>query len=59
MEDVNKVKLPTIKKCDTLDHVVHYAMMQLSLKAGLKQFGKEGADAVIKELKQHHGMSTF
>ena len=34
-------------------------MMQLSLKEGLKEFGKEGEEAAIKEMQQHHDMETF
>jgi hypothetical protein len=34
-------------------------MMQYSIKAGLKHFGKKGESAVTKELKQLHDMETF
>ena len=34
-------------------------MIQLSLKKGLKEFGKEGEEATIKEMQQHHDMETF
>jgi hypothetical protein len=34
-------------------------MLQLSMKAGLKQFGKHGEDAVSKELNQLHLRDTF
>ena len=37
-------------------HVLGVIFQQYSLKAGLKQFGKEYRAAVNKELRQHHAM---
>ena len=31
VDDVTKVKLPRVRKCDKFDNIVHSAMMQLSL----------------------------
>ena len=59
VDDVTKVKLPEVRKCDKFDHVVHSVIMQLSLKKGLKEFGKEGEEADIKEMQQYHDMETF
>ena len=59
VDDVTKFKLPKVRKCEKFDHVVHSVMMQLSLKKGLKEFGKEGEEAAIKEMQQHHDMETF
>ena len=56
---MTKVKLLKVKKCDKFDHVVHSVMMQLSLKKGLKEFGKEGQEAANKEIQQHHNIETF
>ena len=41
------------------DHVVHYAMTQLSIKAGLKIWGTKGSQAVSNELSQLHLRDTF
>ena len=41
------------------DHVVHYAMTQLSMKAGLKRWGTQGSQAVSNELSQLHLQDTF
>ena len=41
------------------DHVVHYAMTQLSMKAGLKRWGKQGSQSVSNELSQLHLRDTF
>jgi hypothetical protein len=38
--------------------VTHYTMLQLSMKAGLKHFGKKGEKAVTKELSQLHLRDT-
>ena len=39
--------------------VLGVIMMQLSLKEGLKRFGKRGKIAAIKEMQQLHDMHTF
>ena len=41
------------------DHVVHYTMTQLSMKAGLKIWVNKGKQAVSKELLQLHMQDTF
>ena len=41
------------------DHVVHYTMTQLSMKAGLKRWRKKGKQAVSKELLQLHMRDTL
>ena len=41
------------------DHVVHYTMTQLSMKAGLKRWGNKGKQRVSKELSQLHMRDTF
>ena len=41
------------------DHVVHYAMTQLSMKAGLKRWGTKGSQAVSNELSYIHMRDTF
>ena len=41
------------------DHVVHYTMTQLSMKAGLKRWGNKGKQAVSKELSQLHMQDAF
>ena len=41
------------------DHVVHYTMTQLSMKAGLKILGNKGKQAVSKELLQLHMQDTL
>ena len=41
------------------DHVFHYTMTQLSMKAGLKRWGNKGKQAVSKELLQLHMRDTF
>ena len=57
--DVNRVEIPEIPKCDMIDHVVHCAMMQLSVKQGIKHWGKAGEDAAVKEMRQQHDMNVF
>jgi hypothetical protein len=34
-------------------------MMQLSLKAGLKKWGKRGEESAMKEMKQMHDLQAF
>ena len=41
------------------DHVVHYTMTQLSMKAGLKRWGTKGKQAVTNELSQLNMRDTF
>ena len=41
------------------DHVVHYTMTQISMKAGLKRWGNKGKQAISKELLQFHMQDTF
>ena len=41
------------------DHVVHYTITQLSMKAGLNLWGNKGKQAVSKELSQLHMRDTF
>ena len=41
------------------DHVVHYKMTQLSMKAGLKVWATKGKQAVTNELLQLHMRDTF
>ena len=41
------------------DHVVHYTMTELSMKARLKRWGNRGKQAVSKELSQLHMRDTF
>ena len=41
------------------DHVVHYTMTQLSMKAGLKIWGTKGKQAVTNELSQLHMRDNF
>ena len=48
-----------IPQCDTINHVIHYAVLHLSLKKGLREFGAKGKEAAMKEMQQHHDMSTF
>ena len=31
-DDVTRIKLPKVKKCDNVDHIVHAVMLQLSLR---------------------------
>ena len=50
VDDMTKIKLPKVRKCDKFDHVVHSVMIQPSPKKGLKEFGKEGEEAAIKEM---------
>ena len=40
-------------------HVMHIVMTQLSMKAGMKHWGKRGTRAVSKELQQLHHCDTF
>jgi hypothetical protein len=42
-----------------MDWALGVALMQYSIKAGLKKFGEKGEAAVTKELKQLHDMTTF
>ena len=39
--------------------LIHYALTQLTLKQGLKKFGKEGEKAVVKEINQLHDREMF
>ena len=41
------------------DHVVHYTITQLSMKAGLKIWGNKGKQAVSNELSRLHMRDTF
>ena len=41
------------------DHVVHYAMTQLSMKAGLKRWVTKGSQVVSNELSQLNIRDTF
>ena len=41
------------------DHVVHYAMTQISMKSGLKRWGTKGSQAISNELSQLHLRDTF
>jgi hypothetical protein len=41
------------------DKVVHYTMIQLSMKAGMKRWGDKAKQAVSDELKQLHYCTTF
>ena len=41
------------------DHVVHYTMAHLSMKAGLKRWGNKGKQEFFKELSQLHMRDTF
>ena len=41
------------------DHIVHYEMTQLSMKAGLKRWGTKVSQAVSNELSQLHLRDTF
>jgi Reverse transcriptase (RNA-dependent DNA polymerase) len=47
------------EQVDSWTTVVHYTMIQLSMKAGLKHFGPKGEKAVTKELSQLHLQDTF
>ena len=58
-EYVKNIKLPRVRKYDKIDHLVHAKMVQLFLEKGLKEFGKEGRKAIIKEIQQHHNMETY
>jgi hypothetical protein len=42
-----------------MDWALGVALMQYSIKAGLKKFGEKGEAVVTKELKQLHDMTTF
>ena len=44
----------SLNEVQAWDHVVHYTMTQLSMKAGLKIWGGKGKKAVTKELLQLH-----
>ena len=57
-DDLKDIKVSQVRKCNKSDHMIHAAMMQLSLEKGLQQFGKEGEKAPIKEMQQHHDMDT-
>ena len=39
--------------------LIHYATTQVSIKRGLKQWGKRAVKAVLKELDQFHTKKTF
>ena len=39
--------------------LIHYALTQLTLKQGLKKFGKDGESAVTKEIQQLHDREVF
>ena len=41
------------------DHVVFYAMTQLSMKAGMQRWGEPATEAVSTELEQLHYRDTF
>ena len=41
------------------DHVVHYTMTQLLMKAGIKIWGTKGKQAVTNKLSQLHMRDTF
>ena len=41
------------------DHVVFYAMTQLSMKAGMRRWGEPATEAVSTELEQLHYRDTF
>ena len=41
------------------DHAVFYAMTQLSMKAGMRQWGEPTTEAVSTELEQIHYRDTF
>jgi hypothetical protein len=57
------VTLPTISDVDDVepdwDLVTFVCISQLSMKAGLKKFGKQGEEAATKELSQLHLRYTF
>ena len=48
----------SLNEVQAWDHVVHYTMTQLSIKAGLKRWGNKGKQAVSKELSQLHMRDT-
>ena len=39
--------------------VVHYALTQMPVKAGINKFGQKGIYASKEEMQQLHAMSTF
>ena len=41
------------------DHVMHVTMTQLSMKAGMKRWGRPATKSVSKELQQLHFQDTF
>ena len=41
------------------DQVLHCSMTQLSMKAGMRQWGDKGQNAVSKELSQLHMRDTL
>ena len=41
------------------DHVVFYSMTQISMKAGMQQWGEPSTEAVSTELEQLHYRDTF
>jgi hypothetical protein len=45
--------------CEEQPEVAAAIMTQLSLKAGMKQWGKEANKAVLSEMKQLHFRDTF
>ena len=57
--DTKNINLPEIPKRDQINHVIHCTMMQLSVKQGIKQWGKVAEDEAIKEMKQQHDMEVF
>ena len=40
-------------------HLIHYAMTQISMKAGMKIFGTRGVNAVQNDLKHFHLCNKF
>jgi hypothetical protein len=56
-KDVSNAK--PVDREDWMDWALDVALMQYSIKAGLKKFGERGEAAVTKELKQLHDMETF
>ena len=45
-----------VKKNSTVDNIIHACMLQLSLKAELKRFGKKAEGASQKQIQQIHDM---
>eukprot|EP00957_Ditylum_brightwellii_P156894 11940809-Ditylum_brightwellii.AAC.1 len=44
---------------DDMDDIIHFVLIQYSLKQGLKKFQQAGEDAVKKEFLQLHNKETF